>query len=349
MKDPSSLSWSDHYDMAYSGMQKSVPQEEFKAIDGSLEIQRNGIGPQQLESQDQHAMVFHQTAEQRQGNPEVQQQSGWGQLHDYKGESSLQHPRSLTDAIGETKQVTWGNIIQAKHFVETCIKLYMTKNEVVEALATHAKINPCVTHHVWQRLEKENHDFFRKYHILLKVKEQILLFNHLLEKQHQVMAMESALDFQQLQLQTSMQPHAVSSELANQLIPHSIHSSHGHLGAEKVEGVMEGPDSMQSSLVDSSSTSNLDFNQGSEMFSNEPFFSDPSMPSRTPYTTCNVFDLNGDRFLHMGSFEDVPGSFGKSSINRSMSDLSTVFPQNQGNFRTVGPVTEPAYETYGDK
>ncbi|KAH9300704.1 hypothetical protein KI387_012287 [Taxus chinensis] len=374
MTDPSSLSWSDHYDLAYSGMQKSVPQEEFKAINGSLEVQRNEIERQQLESQNQHAMVFHQTAEQREGDPDVWQQSGLGQLHDYKSESSLQDHEPLTDAVGEAKQVTWGNIMQVKHFVETCIKSYMTKNEVVEALATHAKIPPCVTHHVWQRLEKENHDFFTRYYIWLKVKEQILLFNDLLEKQHQVMAMESALDFQQLQLQTNMQPSVGSTDLANQLTQHSIHSSHGHLGADsKVERVMEGPNPMDSSLFDSSSMSNMDFNQGSEMLSNEPYFSNPSMPSGTPYTTLNVLDLNGNGFLHMGSFEGMPGPSGQSSINRSMSDLSTVFQRNQGSFsgpsflsssmdafmsnpsqntgesRTVGPVTEPVYDTYGDK
>lgn len=34
---------------------------------------------------------------------------------------------------------------------------------------------------VWQKLEEENADFFRAYYIRLKLKKQILLFNHLLE------------------------------------------------------------------------------------------------------------------------------------------------------------------------
>ncbi|XP_057844346.2 uncharacterized protein LOC131053732 isoform X2 [Cryptomeria japonica] len=353
MTNPSSMSFSNHI-----------------SIDGSSE---NEIRPQLLESQYQQTMVFHQTADQRHEDSEVPQHSGWGQLHDYKIESSLQHPSSTTDAIGEARQVTWGDIMQVKHFVETCIKSYMTKNEVVKALSTHAKIDPCFTHLVWQRLERENNDFFRKYYIWLKVKEQILLFNHLLEQQHQVMVMESALDFQQSQLQTNMQPHVVSSELANQLMQHNIHSSHVHIGADKVDRVTERPTPMHSSIFDSTSMSNVDFNQGSAMFGNEAFFSNPSMLSGTPYTNRNMVDLNGDGFLHMGSLEGMPGTTGQSSIDRSMSDLRTVFQPNQGSFsgpsfssssmgpflstpfqntgerRTVGPIAEPMYDSYEDK
>ena len=40
---------------------------------------------------------------------------------------------------------------------------------------------------VWQKLEEENADFFRAYYIRLKLKKQILLFNHLLEHQYHLM------------------------------------------------------------------------------------------------------------------------------------------------------------------
>lgn len=40
---------------------------------------------------------------------------------------------------------------------------------------------------VWQKLEEENADFFRAYYIRLKLKKQIILFNHLLEHQYQLM------------------------------------------------------------------------------------------------------------------------------------------------------------------
>jgi len=40
---------------------------------------------------------------------------------------------------------------------------------------------------VWQKLEEENADFFRAYYIRLKLKKQIILFNHLLEHQYHLM------------------------------------------------------------------------------------------------------------------------------------------------------------------
>ncbi|KAG7025325.1 hypothetical protein SDJN02_11820, partial [Cucurbita argyrosperma subsp. argyrosperma] len=39
----------------------------------------------------------------------------------------------------------------------------------------------------WQKLEEENADFFRAYYIRLKLRKQILLFNHLLEHQYHLM------------------------------------------------------------------------------------------------------------------------------------------------------------------
>lgn len=40
---------------------------------------------------------------------------------------------------------------------------------------------------VWQKLENENQEFFRAYHLRLIVKDQILRFNQLLEKQVELM------------------------------------------------------------------------------------------------------------------------------------------------------------------
>lgn len=40
---------------------------------------------------------------------------------------------------------------------------------------------------VWQKLEEENADFFRAYYIRLKLKKQIIMFNHLLEHQYHLM------------------------------------------------------------------------------------------------------------------------------------------------------------------
>jgi uncharacterized protein (TIGR01589 family) len=63
----------------------------------------------------------------------------------------------------------------------------MNKDEVVKTLLTRAKIDPGFTTLVWQKLEEENADFFRAYYVRLKLKKQILLFNHLLEHQYHLM------------------------------------------------------------------------------------------------------------------------------------------------------------------
>ncbi|XP_042514133.1 uncharacterized protein LOC122088842 isoform X2 [Macadamia integrifolia] len=63
----------------------------------------------------------------------------------------------------------------------------MTQKEVVETLLVQAKIEPDFTELVWQKLEEENKEFFKAYHVRLMVKQQIIAFNELLEKQAELM------------------------------------------------------------------------------------------------------------------------------------------------------------------
>lgn len=55
--------------------------------------------------------------------------------------------------------------------------------QVVYTLQQQAKIEPGFTQLVWQKLEEQNPDFFKAYYTRLKLKDQIVLFNHLLEQQ----------------------------------------------------------------------------------------------------------------------------------------------------------------------
>ena len=55
--------------------------------------------------------------------------------------------------------------------------------QVVFTLQQQAQIEPGFTQLVWQKLEEQNPDFFRAYYTRLKLKDQIVLFNHLLEQQ----------------------------------------------------------------------------------------------------------------------------------------------------------------------
>lgn len=62
-------------------------------------------------------------------------------------------------------------------------QLYMNQREVVAILHQHAKVEPDFTVLVWEKLEEQNSEFFNAYHTRLRLKDQILAFNSLLEQQ----------------------------------------------------------------------------------------------------------------------------------------------------------------------
>lgn len=94
---------------------------------------------------------------------------------------------SASASSNDTKKVSRQDIELVQNLIERCLQLYMNKDEVVKTLLNRAKIDPGFTALVWQKLEEENADFFRAYYVRLKLKKQILLFNHLLEHQYHLM------------------------------------------------------------------------------------------------------------------------------------------------------------------
>ncbi|CAL9063464.1 unnamed protein product [Musa banksii] len=91
---------------------------------------------------------------------------------------------------GEFRKVSRQDIQLVQNLIERCLQLYMNQKEVVGTLSFQAKIEPSFTELVWQKLEEENREFFKAYHIRLILKNQILLFNKLLEKQVELMQKE---------------------------------------------------------------------------------------------------------------------------------------------------------------
>ncbi|URD73436.1 plant-specific domain TIGR01589 family protein [Musa troglodytarum] len=88
---------------------------------------------------------------------------------------------------GEVRKVSRQDVQLVQNLIERCLQLYMNQKEVVDTLSFQAKIEPSFTELVWQKLEEENREFFKAYHIRLILKNQILLFNKLLEKQVELM------------------------------------------------------------------------------------------------------------------------------------------------------------------
>jgi len=58
----------------------------------------------------------------------------------------------------------------------------MSQREVVAVLQQHARVEPEFTSLVWEKLEEQNAEFFAAYHARLRLKDQILSFNALLEQ-----------------------------------------------------------------------------------------------------------------------------------------------------------------------
>ncbi|KAJ1404184.1 hypothetical protein SESBI_26781 [Sesbania bispinosa] len=88
---------------------------------------------------------------------------------------------------GSVRRVSRQDIQLVQNLIERCLQLYMSQKEVVETLLHQAKIEPGFTELVWQKLEEENEEFFQAYYTRLVLKQQIMEFNRLLDRQVQAM------------------------------------------------------------------------------------------------------------------------------------------------------------------
>ncbi|XP_051138807.1 uncharacterized protein LOC127256702 isoform X2 [Andrographis paniculata] len=86
----------------------------------------------------------------------------------------------------EARKVTEVDVQYVQNLIELSLKHYMTRSETVKKLNEHADIKPCFTELVWKVLEEQNREFFRVYHLRLKLKEQIKRFNELLQIQYEL-------------------------------------------------------------------------------------------------------------------------------------------------------------------
>ncbi|KAI3449264.1 hypothetical protein Pfo_005929 [Paulownia fortunei] len=102
-------------------------------------------------------------------------------------ETPIPDSGSISVSSNDNRKVSREDIELVQNLIERCLQLYMNRDEVVKTLLNRARIDPGFTTLVWQKLEEENADFFRAYYIRLKLKKQIILFNHLLEHQYHVM------------------------------------------------------------------------------------------------------------------------------------------------------------------
>ncbi|KAI3472262.1 hypothetical protein Pfo_029750 [Paulownia fortunei] len=117
---------------------------------------------------------------------------------------------------GEVRKVSLQDIQLVQNLIERCLQLYMSQREVVSTLLHQAKIEPGFTELVWQKLEAENQEFFRAYHLRLIVKDQILRFNQLLERQVELMSQISQTGVVSIPLSNGSQIHSMHNNSAYQ-------------------------------------------------------------------------------------------------------------------------------------
>ena len=63
----------------------------------------------------------------------------------------------------------------------------MNKREVLAIIEQQAKIAPSFTGLVWQKLQEQNPDFFKAYYGRLRLKDQIVVFNQLIERHYHML------------------------------------------------------------------------------------------------------------------------------------------------------------------
>ena len=63
----------------------------------------------------------------------------------------------------------------------------MTQAEIITALQAQANIDPAFTCLVWEKLLDQNRDFFYLYGIKLRMKDQIVAFNYLVDQHVQLL------------------------------------------------------------------------------------------------------------------------------------------------------------------
>ena len=106
--------------------------------------------------------------------------------------TNVSKKRKTTTALGNKKKhkaqkVSWDDIKFVQNLIERCLLQYMTQAEIITALQAQANIDPAFTCLVWEKLLDQNRDFFYLYGIKLRLKDQVVAFNYLVDQHVQML------------------------------------------------------------------------------------------------------------------------------------------------------------------
>ncbi|XP_042421779.1 uncharacterized protein LOC122009618 isoform X2 [Zingiber officinale] len=134
-------------------------------------------------------------------------------------EAPIEDSASVSNASSNTSKVRRDDIELVQNLIERCLQLYMNRGEVVRILSNRARIEPSFTTLVWKKLEEENSEFFRAYYIRLKLKKQIILFNHLLKHQYHLMKYPVQSKIPLAPIQNAIHPMPVNLPMGYPILP----------------------------------------------------------------------------------------------------------------------------------
>jgi uncharacterized protein (TIGR01589 family) len=106
--------------------------------------------------------------------------------------AAVSKKRKTGDTAGNKKKhkaqkVSWEDIKFVQNLIERCLLQYMTQAEIITALQAQANIDPAFTCLVWEKLLDQNRDFFYLYGIKLRLKDQVVAFNYLVDQHVQLL------------------------------------------------------------------------------------------------------------------------------------------------------------------
>eukprot|EP01018_Ginkgo_biloba_P000776 Gb_11124 [translate_table: standard] len=306
------------------------PQPQSHSISDQLASSPTSQPVEAQQGQEQH-LNSQECVEQQSLQEVLEQQED--QLLKASSETPVTKSSSEATSSGETRKLSCEDIQLVQNLIERCLQLYMSQEEVIKTLLNQARIDPGFTSLVWQKLEEQNPDFFKAYYTRLKLKNQIILFNHLLEQQFQFIKMQMPPTFPFAPMQNAHHlpmgypilpqpsvfatghPHVVSMTCGPSSIPvingapslENFQSSQGSPGTENLTDIsMEVPPVVQSPCTGISTMTDISLNPASAMSSGS-----------FPFNTADMSGIGTSLMALDGTFTsgDTTGPNGSSPLN----------------------------------
>lgn len=86
-------------------------------------------------------------------------------------------------AAQQQETISQQRLIQVQKMIEECLKVYMSVDDICEALRVQHAVEPAHTRSICAALKENSPEFFVVYELRLRIKEQIAAFNFVVAQQ----------------------------------------------------------------------------------------------------------------------------------------------------------------------